>query len=132
MDRLTRGTDISLPPGVEVVGRDGFSRKQFRTKFWSTDPHTYADVVFQPDPLPAYLMNTPLSKAERKCLLHYNEHELPVFVGHYWLTGIPAPLTPNVACLDYSAVKYGRLVAYRMDGERLLKAKKFIWEYVDP
>ena len=59
MDRLTRGTDIALPPGIEVVGRDGFSRKQFRTKFWSTDPQTYADVVFQPDPLPTYLMNTP-------------------------------------------------------------------------
>lgn len=131
MDRLTRGTDIALPPGIEVVGRDGFSRKQFRTKFWSTNPQTYADVVFQPDPLPTYLMNTPLSKAERKCLLHYSEQEIPVFVGHYWLTGVPAPLTPNVACLDYSAVKYGRLVAYRFDGEAVLSADKFVSVAVD-
>jgi hypothetical protein len=34
--------------------------------------------------------------------------------------------------LDYSAVKYGRLVAYRMDGEQQLDPKKFVWEYVDP
>jgi hypothetical protein len=39
----------------------------------------------------------------------------------------PAPLKSNVACIDFSAVKYGRLVAYRMDGERELSRDKFVW-----
>ena len=48
------------------------------------------------------------------------------FVGHYWLSGRPRAISPNVACLDYSAVKYGKLVAYRFDGEKQL-SDKFVW-----
>ena len=32
-----------------------------------------------------------------------------------------------MACLDYSAVKFGRLVAYRWSGERELNADHFVW-----
>lgn len=54
-----------------------------------------------------------------------------MFVGHYWMEGLPAPLKPNVACLDFSAVKYGKLVAYRFDGERVLSPDKFVWVKVE-
>jgi len=37
-----------------------------------------------------------------------------------------------VACLDYSAVKYGKLVAYRMDDETRLDPQKFVWVDVNP
>jgi len=50
-----------------------------------------------------------------------------VFVGHYWLTGTPKPLTNNVACTDYSVAKGGKLVAYRWDGEPSLREEKFHW-----
>lgn len=43
------------------------------------------------------------------------------------MEGEPAPLKGNVACIDYSAVKYGRLVAYRFDGEAVLSPDKFVW-----
>lgn len=131
LGRLTRGTSMHLPPGVVIVGRDGVERSLFRTRFWSQNPKTYADVVFQPDPLPEYLVNTPLSDAERARLVHYNAHEKPVFIGHYWLQGTPKTLRSNVACLDYSAVKYGKLVAYRFDGEQQLDDRKFCWVSVD-
>ncbi|WP_148862257.1 metallophosphoesterase [Marinobacter fonticola] len=127
MDRLLRGTDLRLPEGLSIKGRDGFTRQFFRTKFWADDPETYADVVFQPDPLPHDIANRPLSEAEKKKILSYPLSEPPVFVGHYWRDGRPAPLKANVACIDYSAVKYGRLVAYRMDDERQLSADKFVW-----
>lgn len=131
LGRLTRGTSMHLPPGVVIVGRDGVDRSLFRTRFWSQNPKTYADVVFQPDPLPDYLVNTPLSDSERARLVHYNPHEKPVFIGHYWLQGTPKALRSNVACLDYSAVKYGKLVAYRFDGEQQLDDRKFCWVSVD-
>ena len=51
----------------------------------------------------------------------------PSVIGHYWCEGIPALPAPNIACLDYSAVKYGRLVAYRWDGETPLNADNFVW-----
>lgn len=129
--QLTRGTSMHMPPGVVIKGRDGIDRSLFRTRFWSQNPKTYADVVFQPDPLPNYLVNTPLTDAERARLVHYDTPERPVFIGHYWLQGKPKSLRPNVACLDYSAVKYGKLVAYRFDGESILDNRKFCWVDVE-
>lgn len=52
--------------------------------------------------------------------------ETPVFVGHYWMTGIPRLESHKVACVDWSAAKDGPLVAYRWDGERELDARKFV------
>ncbi len=132
MDRLTRGTDLALPEGKVLHSHDGYERTVFRTKFWSKEPNIYRDVVFQPDPLPEALATRPLSKQEKSQLIHYPKSAPPVFVGHYWLQGRPRVLQKNLACLDYSAVKYGRLVAYRFDGEETLNNDKFVWVYVDP
>lgn len=131
MDTLLRGTDLPLPDGMSITGRDGYIRKFFRTKFWADDPRTYGDVVFQPDPLPEDVARRELSEKERREILRYPRGERPVFVGHYWMEGEPAPLKPNVACLDYSAVKYGKLVAYRMDGEQELLPEKFVYVNVE-
>jgi len=130
-DRLMRGTDIKLPDKQVIRSRDGHERRFFRTKFWAKKPATYADVVFQPDPLPDTLIERVLTKKEKKRLSHYGENERPLFFGHYWLQGRPMPVRNNLACLDYSAVKYGRLVAYRMDGEQQLDPSKFVWVYVN-
>lgn len=132
IDRLTRGTSLKYPDDRFVLSRDGIKRKIFRTKFWMKKPQTYQDVVFQPDPLPSDLSERLLSKKESSKLVYYADDEKPVFVGHYWLKGKPHLQKHNVACLDYSAVKYGRLVAYRWDGESKLKENKFHWVYVDP
>lgn len=132
MDRLLRGTAMKLPDGMTMTGRDGFQRQFFRTRFWGADARTYGDIVFQPDPLPESIANRPLSAAERDQLITYGPEQRPVFVGHYWLEGVPEPIAPNVACLDYSAVKYGKLVAYRMDEETRLDPQKFVWVDVNP
>ncbi len=126
LDRLLRGTDMALPHGMTLTGSDGFTRAFFRTKFWEEDPQTLGDVVFQPDGLPDEIAEMPLSAEQRADLLVYPASEPPLFVGHYWQTGKPAPIRPNLACLDYSAVKYGQLVAYRFDGERHLSRDKFV------
>jgi hypothetical protein len=131
IDKLTRGTALELPNGETILGKDGLARNMFRTKFWSNEPQTYDDVVFQPDPLPLDMAKRNLSAIERQKLIHYSPSELPVFVGHYWMSSEPAPITENIACLDYSAVKYGRLVAYRMDDERCLSRDKFTWVGVE-
>ena len=72
------------------------------------------------------MANRALSAIEKQKLLSYPVTELPVFVGHYWMSGMPAPIQSNIACIDYSAVKYGKLVAYRMDDEQALDKSKFI------
>lgn len=130
-DRLLRGTDMRLPDGLTLTGGDGLTRAFFRTKFWEDDPQTYGDIVFQPDALPELVASKPLSSTEKNALLRYGLDEPMLFVGHYWRSGKPAPIRPNLACLDYSAVLYGKLAAYRLDQETSLDPQKFVWVDVE-
>jgi hypothetical protein len=131
--RLTSGIDVPLPEGHCIVSPEGIERQAFRARFWASNPQTYGDLVFQPDPLPPEVAEAPISSKDRQRLVCYGPDEPPLFIGHYWLKGRPQPVAPNIACLDYSAVKYGRLVAYRMDsGQRQLDPDNFVWVYVDP
>jgi hypothetical protein len=127
LNRLLRGTDMPLPRGLSLLSDEGYPRRNFRTKFWEDDPQTYGDIVFQPDALPEDAARLPLGSVEKSRLLRYGLDQPLLFVGHYWRSGHPAPIRPNLACLDYSAVKYGKLVAYRLDQETRLDPAKFCW-----
>ena len=131
LDRLLRGTDMPLPAGLTLTSAEGFTRNFFRTKFWEENPETYGDVVFQPDGLPERAARLPLSESQKSRLFLYGPDDPLLFVGHYWRSGMPAPIRPNLACLDYSAVKYGKLVAYRLDQETRLDPAKFVWVDVE-
>lgn len=130
-NRLLRGTDLRLPQGLSLLSDEGYPRHFFRTKFWEDNPQTYGDVVFQPDALPEHAARLPLGALEKNRLLYYGADQPLLFVGHYWRSGHPAPIRPNLACLDYSAVKYGKLVAYRLDQETQLDPDKFCWVDVE-
>lgn len=130
-NRLLRGTDMRLPQGLSLLSEEGYPRHYFRTKFWEDNPQTYGDVVFQPDALPEQAALMPLGSLEKSRLLRYGEDQPLLFVGHYWRNGEPAPIRANLACLDYSAVKYGKLVAYRLDQETRLDPAKFCWVEVE-
>ncbi len=127
LDRLLRGTDMPLPQGMTLTSEEGFVRTFFRTKFWEENPQTYGDVVFQPGGLPEHAARLPLSQQQKNRLFLYGPDEPLLFVGHYWRRGQPGPLRDNLACLDYSAVKNGKLVAYRLDQETRLDPAKFVW-----
>lgn len=127
LERLLKGINVRLPEGFTIRGSDGVERDQFRSAFWHESPLTYGDLVFQPDGLPHELQGWPLSKEEKSLLTHYHAHEKPLFVGHYWRQGEPSLLTPNIACLDYSAVRAGLLVAYRMGSEATLDPTHLVW-----
>ena len=131
-DRLLRGTHLQLPDGEVMLSAEGFRRHVYRTKFWQADARVHGELVFQPDPLPEHIAARPLSDAERQQLLHYGRDQPPLFIGHYWRQGPPEPITANICCLDYSAVKNGKLVAYRLDGEARLNAAHFVWVPVEP
>lgn len=131
LDRTLRGTSLKLPNNRSMTAKDGMVRQFFRTKFWEQTPRYYSDVVFQPDPLPEDIEHALLSPQEKQQLLYYGPQEKPLFIGHYWMQGLPTPIASNIVCLDYSAVKYGRLVAYRLDQERLPQPNKFTWVRVE-
>jgi hypothetical protein len=131
LDRLTRGIDLKLPDDRSILSKDGFLRRFFRVSFWHDKPETYGEVAFQPDPLPEDLAEQSISELDREKMVHYGHNEKPLFIGHYWRTGLPKVLKSNLACLDYSAVKEGKLVAYRMTGERTLCNDHFVWVSAD-
>lgn len=132
VDRCTRGTWLRLPEGQTVTGKDGFIRDRFRTSFWIKNARIWDEVRFQPDLLPAILAERPLTEEDRQRLCYYPPEAKPLFFGHYWCEGLPQLQRPNLTCLDYSAVKAGRLVAYRFDGEKQLDQRKFTWVRVEP
>lgn len=127
MSRATRGPSLLLPDNITMTGSDGYTRRTFRVKFWVQSPSTFGDVQFQPDPLPGNLTGQPLTDDQKAYIPHYGLEQRPLFIGHYWQSGQPAPIVDNIACLDYSAVKNGRLMAYRMNNEQVLCADNFVW-----
>lgn len=131
VNRLLHGLILPLPDGDSITGHDGIARSHFRAKFWEEDPASYADLLFQPDLLPVEVAQRMISQEHRARLLHYRADEPPLFIGHYWRTGVPETIRPNLACLDYSAVKSGKLVCYRFDGETRLDSAKFVWQTME-
>lgn len=127
LERLTHGISLPLPAGYQMHNPSGFPRHSFRVKFWSDEAETYNDILFQPAPLPPEVAAMPLSAAERSHLLAYDAAQKPLFTGHYWLKGEPRLIQHNIACLDYSAVNQGRLVAYRIHhGDTRLYNRQFV------
>jgi len=122
MEGLTKGLEVRLPVGYSFVDHSNVERGEVRTKWWHEAPKSYRDVAIVGDaqhhcvpdhPLPDDYAGAPVTGT-------------PVFIGHYWMSGIPELQSPRVACVDYSAAKDGPLVAYRWDGEVELDAANFV------
>jgi hypothetical protein len=120
---LLKGFECNLPEGVSFHDKDGNPRTAVRVQWWKQYASQLGDVVLpvgldigaaEKLPIPS---NIPI----------YPASEPPCFIGHYWLNGEPAPLAKNVACLDYSVAKQGKLVAYRWDGEQVLNKRNFAY-----
>lgn len=95
-----------------------------RVRWWDQDATTYREAFMGPEQVRTHI---PDDEVEGNHLVEYSHTSPPVFLGHYWLEGRPAPLARNIACVDYSVARPGgKLVAYNWDGERELSAKKFV------
>ena len=120
---LLKGFEYSLPLGINFNDKDGITRTDVRIQWWKSDADCLGDVVL-PQGLDigeagAYPLPAGMPK--------YSANELPCFIGHYWLDGEPEPLAENVACVDYSVAKEGKLVAYRWNGEKKLVRENFAY-----
>jgi len=123
---ILKGREVTLPAGVTLPDPEGHARRAIRARWFEpADGRTYADLS-----LPARdgVPTEPLPGDFVTSWTHYPAVAPPVIVGHYWLppTEHPTPLAPNVACVDYSVARGGRLAAYRWDGERSLSAERFV------
>jgi Calcineurin-like phosphoesterase len=123
VEAVCKGPEIDLPCGVSFEDNDGKKRTKARVRWWEGQPISYKRAALAPAAIMARLPDEPLATGQP--VDAYTGP--PVFFGHYCLTARPAPLTANVACVDYSAADGGLLVAYRWEGEPELRATHFIW-----
>ncbi len=115
-----------MPREQSFTDKDGFTRRHIRVRWWDRGATNYRDAFLGTESMATEI---PGDDIEGDHLVEYSHEEVPVFMGHYWLIGTPAPLAPNIACLDYSVARPGgKLVAYRWDGERVLHPEKFVAE----
>ncbi len=120
-----KGKEMKMPDGLFFTDKDGTKRNEIRIKWWE-DPSkmTYKSISVEPlDNLP----EQPIELSALKLLDFYRDDDKKVFFGHYWLKGEPSLYKENICCLDYSIAKSGKLVAYRLNGEKNLDSKNLIY-----
>ncbi|MAZ66062.1 MAG: diadenosine tetraphosphatase [Kangiellaceae bacterium] len=122
IENLLKGVDVRLPNELFFFDKDGTKRRHMRIKWWLNKANTLADLAI--GRFDKQLHQIP---APPDIIVGYPEDAKPVFVGHYWMSGQPKPLKHNVACLDYSVAKNGKLVAYRWEGESTIDETHFVY-----
>jgi len=124
IENVLKGPELRLPPGYFITDKAGHQRSTTRIKWYEDGTgRTYHQHHLGSDIVP----DVAIDANDLAAYEVYPQDAVPVFVGHYWLTGTPVPLAKNVACTDYSVAKAGKLVAYRWDGEAVLHADQFFW-----
>jgi hypothetical protein len=124
VETILKGKEIPLTPGSSFRDKDGTVRHRIRVRWWDQGARTLKDAFLGPESARTHIPDDEIAGDH---LVEYSHEAPPVFLGHYWMEGTPAPLAPNIACLDYSVAKPdGKLVAYRWDGETALDPTKFV------
>jgi len=122
---LLKGWEVQLDGGVSFKDKYGHERHEVRTKWWLQERTLLMEAAIAEEEVINVLPEDEWLELDK--FIGYDENSSPLFLGHYWLNGAPKPLKSNIACLDYSVAKDGKLVAYRWDGEKSLHKEKFIW-----
>lgn len=123
IETVLKGKEMQLPNQLSFHDKDGNIRYRTRIKWWLEAHESNIrdlSVINLPqlpnDEIPADILGTP-----------YRKSDVPVFFGHYWLKGLPSLFAGNVCCTDFSVAKGGHLVAYRWNGELVLKEDGFVF-----
>lgn len=112
-----KGKEMELAPGDSLTDKDGNLRTLARVR-WYLDPAGQTAATYALPRFPT-ISDAPLPAKVVAEARPYPPDAPPVFVGHYWLRDpAPAPLAPNVACLDYSVAAGGYLCGYRFEGDQ--------------
>ena len=131
---LLKGPEIDItghgqPPYVD---KDGYPRREARVAWWREGATTLRDLAVMDgnfttesnEPYPP-LPEAEVEPAERS--FSYRG-DVPVFYGHYWRQGQPQQhrdWNSLSACVDFSAVKKGTLMAYRWSGENRVRPEHY-------
>ncbi len=131
---LLKGPELNLTkygqPGFK--DKDGTIRHEARIRWWDATAETLDQLAEIPPgvqtPTGAPYPRLPNEECKDEAEYDYLG-DVPVIYGHYWRWWEPKrgqDWTTNTACVDFSAVKGGPLVAYQWDGESEISPKKYV------
>lgn len=119
VEKLLKGPEITLPKGYFFADKHGHQRNDIRVRWWLDAQQSYRQVAIVPlgeeENIPDLLVDTALDGFATNRL---------VFIGHYWLSGVPQPQSQHVICTDYSGD--AKLTAYRWSFETQLEQANFV------
>ncbi|MCB0924398.1 MAG: metallophosphoesterase [Mycobacterium sp.] len=131
---LLKGPEISLVDHDMVAYFDHEAQKPreaARVRWWDHTAATLPDIaelrgakLENRDPYPSYEPR----EVSPKYLDYVYTDEVPLFYGHYWRKWDHHrdEWTTYTACVDFSAVRGGTLVAYRWNGEAKVHWKNYV------
>jgi hypothetical protein len=132
---LLKGPELSLTKYEQPAFRDkdGHVRHEARIRWWNADGTTLRDLAEIPgdvetEDLVPYPPLPEIEAYDGDADYDYVDTK-PVFYGHYWRSWAPEQgrdWTANTVCVDFSAVKGGRLVAYRWDGDLEITSDNYV------
>lgn len=120
VETLLKGIEVKLPEGISYGDKDNNNRTSARIKWWDANAVTYPEAAL----MPAGSEKLPEVNLPHGIIRPVTDK--PVFIGHYWMKGAPKLLNEKLACVDYSAVRGGDMVAYRWSGENALSHENFV------
>lgn len=115
LERVLKGIESPLPDGIVLIDGHNITRTRTRIKWWLDDwqnlPLSCAAMLGS-----RAVMDLPDDKDYKPLPMDFTlDTDKPIFIGHYWLDGVPACLSSQVVCTDYSAGSTGFLTAYQFD-----------------
>lgn len=122
IDTATKGPEEELPDGLSFLDKGGHERHHARIGWWRREARTWAELAITGNDSTAL----PETEAPERARRYLYEDAIPVFFGHYWLTGAFRLEAPRALCLDYSAGKGGPLACYRFDGDPALQPGRIV------
>lgn len=135
VETLLKGPEISLVAhGLDPYhDKDNIPRDKARLRWWNSAGRTLRDIAevgghFTTKDGAPY-PELPDLEVQGHDRSYVYTGTVPVFYGHYWRQGSPEHLhdwTEYTACVDFSAVKGGKLTAYRWSGESRINPEHFV------
>jgi hypothetical protein len=131
---VLKGPELRLDryKAMPFKDKDGHERSEARIRWWKAGATTLCELAEIPSgSLTAHgqsygeLPEVTVSQRDRS--FAYNG-SVPVFYGHYWRRNEPLEhedWTKFTACVDFSAVKGGTMVAYRWNGESKIDRRNY-------
>jgi hypothetical protein len=114
---LTCGVEMELPVGNWIIDKEGHRHPDARLAVWRHWAERWRDIAIVPSGSEDAVPDIEIPSEHRIAAVNGT----PILFGHHWFNGPVKVETPKVACLDWSAARGGPLVAYRWEGEDVLR-----------